>query len=296
MRKRLQKLFAGVGMMFALFIGGGIVADAANYADLFDASYYAEKNPDVVAAFGTDANVLYSHYVNNGIHEGRNAGPLFDVKKYRENNSDLEGLYADTWEAYVNQYLTEGLKEGLICYCEEFVAASYANRYSDLRNVYGYDVKRLYTHYITCGKKEGRNASWETTDAEKKEENKKPVLNGHLVSRKANQLFKITNEERRLWGVRNLTWDNSLAALAETRAMELPIRYDHVRPNGDSIYEYHVDEENISMWYDDAEDVHYAFMKDWRDANIIIDPDLRKVGIACYEVGGVYYWCELFRE
>jgi hypothetical protein len=296
MRKRLQKLFAGVGMMFALFIGGGIVADAANYADLFDASYYAEKNPDVVAAFGTDANVLYSHYVNNGIHEGRNAGPLFDVKKYRENNSDLEGLYADNWAAYVNQYLTEGLKEGRIGYGEEFDAASYANRYSDLRNVYGYDVKRLYTHYITCGKKEGRNASWETTDAEKKEENKKPVLNGHLVSRKANQLFKITNEERRLWGVRNLTWDNSLAALAETRAMELPIRYDHVRPNGDSIYEYHVDEENISMWYDDAEDVHYAFMKDWRDANIIIDPDLRKVGIACYEVGGVYYWCELFRE
>ncbi len=263
---------------------------------LFDASYYAEKNPDVVAAFGTDANVLYSHYVNNGIHEGRNAGPLFDVKKYRENNSDLEGLYADNWAAYVNQYLTEGLKEGRIGYGEEFDAASYANRYSDLRNVYGYDVKRLYTHYITCGKKEGRNASWETTDAEKKEENKKPVLNGHLVSRKANQLFKITNEERRLWGVRNLTWDNSLAALAETRAMELPIRYDHVRPNGDSIYEYHVDEENISMWYDDAEDVHYAFMKDWRDANIIIDPDLRKVGIACYEVGGVYYWCELFRE
>ena len=178
MRKRLQKLFAGVGMMFALFIGGGIVADAANYADLFDASYYAEKNPDVVAAFGTDANVLYSHYVNNGIHEGRNAGPLFDVKKYRENNSDLEGLYADNWAAYVNQYLTEGLKEGRIGYGEEFDAASYANRYSDLRNVYGYDVKRLYTHYITCGKKEGRNASWETTDAEKKEENKKPRASG----------------------------------------------------------------------------------------------------------------------
>lgn len=296
MRKRLQKLFAGVGMMFVMFAGGSMTVHAANYADLFDAAYYAEKNPDVVAAYGTDPNALYAHYVNNGINEGRNAGPLFDVKKYRENNQDLEGQYADNWAAYVNQYLTEGLKEGRIGYGEDFDAASYANRYSDLRNVYGYDLKGLYTHYITCGKKEGRNASWESTEEEQKAEDKKPVLNGHLVSRKATQLFKITNEERRLWGAKNLTWDNSLAALAETRAKELPIRYDHIRPNGDSVYEYHVDEENISMWYDDAEDVHYAFMKDWTTANNIIDPDLRKVGIACYEVGGVYYWCELFRE
>lgn len=296
MRKRLQKLFAGVGMMFVMFAGGSMAVHAANYADLFDAAYYAEKNPDVVAAYGTDPNILYAHYVNNGINEGRNAGPLFDVKKYRENNRDLEGQYADNWAAYVNQYLTDGLKEGRIGYGEDFDAASYANRYSDLRNVYGYDLKGLYTHYITCGKKEGRNASWESTEEEKKAEDKKPVLNGHLVSRKATQLFKITNEERRLWGARNLTWDNSLAALAEARVKELPIRYDHIRPNGDSVYEYHVDEENISMWYDDAEDVHYAFMKDWTTANNIIDPDLRKVGIACYEVGGVYYWCELFRE
>lgn len=296
MRKRLQKLFAGIGMMFVMFAGGSMAVHAANYADLFDAAYYAEKNPDVVAAHGTDPNILYAHYVNNGINEGRNAGPLFDVKKYRENNQDLEGQYADNWAAYVNQYLTDGLKEGRIGYGEDFDAASYANRYSDLRNVYGYDLKSLYTHYITCGKKEGRNASWESTEEEQKAENKKPVLNGHLVSRKATQLFKITNEERRLWGAGNLTWDNSLAALAEARVKELPIRYDHIRPNGDSVYEYHVDEENISMWYDDAEDVHYAFMKDWTTANNIIDPDLRKVGIACYEVGGVYYWCELFRE
>lgn len=296
MKKLLQKLIAGAGMMFVLFIGCGMAANAVNYADLFDADYYAKKYPDVVAAYGTDPGALYNHYVNNGINEGRNAGPLFDVHKYRENNKDLEGIYADNWAAYVNQYLTEGLKEGRIGYGEEFDAASYANRYSDLRNVYGYNLRALYTHYLNSGKKEGRNASWEADEEEKKKTDSKPVLNGHLVTRKANQLFTITNEERRLWGARNLVWDNSLAALAETRVKELPIQYDHVRPGGDSIYEYRVDEENISMWYDNAEDVHYAFMNDWRDGNIIIDPRLRRVGIACYEVGGVYYWCELFRE
>lgn len=289
---------AGVCMAFAIFIGGGIAAHAANYTDLFDAAYYAEKNPDVVAVYGTNAKALYNHYINCGIKEGRNAGPLFDVKKYRENNRDLEATCGDDYAAYVNHYLTDGLKNGRVGYGEAFDAVSYANRYPDLKSVYGYDLKGLYTHYLTHGKKEGRDASCDASLGAAVEEKKdsKPVLTGHLVSRKATTLFRITNEERRLWGSRNLTWDSSLASLAQTRVQELPIRFDHVRPNGDSIYEYGVDEENISMWYDNAEDVHYALMQDWRDANIIIDPGLRRVGIACYEVGGVYYWCELFRE
>lgn len=287
---------AGIGVAFAMFIGCNLAVSAAGLGDLFDAAYYAEKYPDVVAAYGSDANALYSHYVNHGIYEGRNAGPLFDVKKYRENNRDLEGIYGDNFAAYVNQYLSEGLKDGRIGYGEEFDAVSYANRYPDLKSVYGYDLKGLYAHYVTCGKKEGRDASWSTSADAKKEEDSKPVLNGHFVSRKANRLFTITNEERRAWGVRNIAWDSSLASLAEARVQELPIRFDHVRPNGDSIYEYRVDEENLSMWYDDAEDVHNAWMEDWTAANNIIDPDLRRIGIACYEVGGVYYWCELFRE
>lgn len=38
---------------------------------VFDPVYYAEKNPDVVACLGTDANLLFTHYVNFGINEGR---------------------------------------------------------------------------------------------------------------------------------------------------------------------------------------------------------------------------------
>lgn len=298
MKKGFQKLFLSMCMAFALFIGYGTAANAAELIDLFDAAYYAERYPDVVAVYGNNPNALFAHYANNGIHEGRKASLLFDVVEYRKHNPDLEGIYGNNWAAYVNQYLTEGLKEGRIGYGEEFDAASYANRYSDLKNVYGYDLKKLYTHYLTSGKNEGRSASYELTDKEKAETNQTsaPALNGHLVPRKANRLFAITNEERRAWGVRNIKWDNSLAALAETRAMELPLRFDHIRPNGNSIYEYRIDEENISMWYDDAEDVHNALMKDWIAGNIIIDPDLTKIGIGCYEVGGVYYWCELFRE
>lgn len=38
---------------------------------VFDAEYYAENNPDVVAALGTDKNVLYQHFVMFGVNEGR---------------------------------------------------------------------------------------------------------------------------------------------------------------------------------------------------------------------------------
>lgn len=38
---------------------------------MFDAEYYAQNNPDVVQVFGTDKNLLYSHYVNCGKAEGR---------------------------------------------------------------------------------------------------------------------------------------------------------------------------------------------------------------------------------
>lgn len=38
----------------------------------FDAEYYAQNNPDVVTALGSqDADVLYLHYINFGMTEGR---------------------------------------------------------------------------------------------------------------------------------------------------------------------------------------------------------------------------------
>lgn len=38
---------------------------------LFDPTYYAQQNPDVVAVVGSDVNSLYLHYVNCGKAEGR---------------------------------------------------------------------------------------------------------------------------------------------------------------------------------------------------------------------------------
>lgn len=41
---------------------------------------------------------------------------------------------------------------------DEFDYVAYADRYPDLKQVFGYDKEALYEHYVTCGVKEGRIA------------------------------------------------------------------------------------------------------------------------------------------
>lgn len=46
-------------------------ASTSGYQDDFDPTYYANNNPDVVAAVGNDPNALYQHYLAYGKAEGR---------------------------------------------------------------------------------------------------------------------------------------------------------------------------------------------------------------------------------
>ncbi|MBE6927370.1 MAG: MBL fold metallo-hydrolase [Ruminococcaceae bacterium] len=62
-----------------------IAADIKPY--VFDAAYYANRYPDLKAAYGTDEAKLYNHFINYGIEEGRCASPYFDVKVYMNQNS-----------------------------------------------------------------------------------------------------------------------------------------------------------------------------------------------------------------
>lgn len=70
MKKRLM-----VCLMAAMCIGSSMTALAApeTMPDgvVFDAEYYAQNNPDVVAALGTGQEALYQHYVAYGKGEGR---------------------------------------------------------------------------------------------------------------------------------------------------------------------------------------------------------------------------------
>lgn len=88
--------------------------DIKKYAMAFDSQYYYDNNPDVAAVYGNDYNKLLSHYINNGVKEGRNGTASFNAKAYRENNPDLEQAYGDNWASYHEHYALLGINENRV--------------------------------------------------------------------------------------------------------------------------------------------------------------------------------------
>lgn len=118
LRSKLAVLLAAVLVMTSLLPMGAMAAEPDTKAKivslkvLFSATYYAQKNPDVYAAYGTDVNLLYQHYINYGIPEGRQyLTPILDVHAYRVANPDLEERYGDHWEGYLRHFLLHGVYE-----------------------------------------------------------------------------------------------------------------------------------------------------------------------------------------
>ena len=89
------------------YVFGGV-----NYGPVFDPVYYANKYPDLKAAFGNDSALLFNHFCMNGMSEARQAIATFNVKVYRENYPDLEAAFGNQWPMYYTHYCTNGIKEG----------------------------------------------------------------------------------------------------------------------------------------------------------------------------------------
>ena len=108
-----------------------MVRGGEDYIDGFDPVFYANKYPDVYAAFGNDAAMLYQHYLLCGKAEGRwpnAAGPA--------GTSTTAAASSD--------------------YIDGFDPVFYANKYPDVKAAFGTDAALLYQHYLLCGKAEGR--------------------------------------------------------------------------------------------------------------------------------------------
>lgn len=148
------RTIVGLGV-FLLFLGVKIDAAAApkTMADggMFDAEYYAQNNPDVVAVLGTDENILYQHYLTSGRLEGR--------QPYAPGAAT-----AQTMGAFVT------LPDGTL-----FDAAYYAAANPDVAAVLGTDAAVLAQHYTTSGKAEGRKPNAGTVTATTPVQQSKPA-------------------------------------------------------------------------------------------------------------------------
>ena len=126
----------------------------------FDADYYASTYPDVVAALGTDAEVLYKHYLEFGKAEGRK--PYADAS-----NSSSQANIASTPQS--NQIVMD-LGSGVTLSCDRILKCWIVDTYVGSIEVLGAKIVSNKSFASTMGKVSfqyrvndiGTNAPWAT--------------------------------------------------------------------------------------------------------------------------------------
>ena len=144
---------------YALADGGNPINDSpiniTNY--LFDSKYYADKYPDLKAAFGYNESSLRSHWLNFGIKEGRSASPVFDPVYYINKYQDLKSAFGTDYLGAYNHFIQFGINEGRQA-SSTFNVVKYINNYSDLKETFGPNYSKALEHYMQFGRNEGRKA------------------------------------------------------------------------------------------------------------------------------------------
>ena len=77
----------------------------------YNSTFYANAQADVKAAYGTNTDLLWSHFVHYGIKEGRRANPVFDMRYYASNNSYVKNTFGTDYKAIMEYYVNIGYKE-----------------------------------------------------------------------------------------------------------------------------------------------------------------------------------------
>ena len=141
MRKLLIKSILTLAMVLSFVLIPSVKSEAAVKTmpdgGRFDPSFYAATYPDVYAAFGMNETLLYQHYKLFGIKENRLPYAEYDPNDFLVPASESATLIT--------------MPDGNL-----FDPVFYANKYPDVRAVFGNNPYMLYSHYILCGIYEGR--------------------------------------------------------------------------------------------------------------------------------------------
>ena len=84
------------------------------YAAVYDYDYYMATYPDLRQAFGGNRQAALSHFINNGMAEGRTGSASFIVACYRHNYPELEQQYGGDLKRYYLHYMEIGAAEGRV--------------------------------------------------------------------------------------------------------------------------------------------------------------------------------------
>ncbi|MBR1471080.1 MAG: hypothetical protein IJ600_05505 [Lachnospiraceae bacterium] len=244
-------------------------AGAADYAAVFDAGYYANANPDVNAACGGNADLLFAHFINYGMAEGRQGSAEFNVQAYRNNYPDLQAAFGNDLVSYYVHYQTAGKAEG---------------RVGTVKAAAATNTTTTTTTTTTTSAEDKRNMSdqlrWDMQAAINK-------------FRTSNDRVSLVNTTEIIDG-------------AQVRADELTKKYDRIRPdgrNGDSVLE----DKNVprhyfrELIYRSGSGSVSEVINEWTAAsadvrNVLLYGNWRIIGVGHREANGVHYWAIEFSD
>lgn len=93
-------------------VSNGYWLNGYDYSPVFDPEYYANRYPDLKAAFGLNKDALWLHFQQFGMNEFRQGSAEFDPVFYKNSNPDVEQAFKDNRPLYYFHYVAFGKKEG----------------------------------------------------------------------------------------------------------------------------------------------------------------------------------------
>lgn len=88
------------------------ISEGIDYNKVFNPTYYELHNKDVAKKAGSNSKLLFNHFINFGMSEGRQGCANFNVNVYRERYGDLKAKYGTNLPEYYKHYCLKGFYEG----------------------------------------------------------------------------------------------------------------------------------------------------------------------------------------
>lgn len=141
---------------------------------------------------------------------------------------------------------------------------------------------------------EYRNLANGSTPTENPDSTGEPVpAGGSYRLEDAEEVIRLTNQERVKNGLEPLEVDEDLMELAKVRAVEIKEQYSHTRPDGTSVVDLGCGE-NCGRRYSVEEQIKGWMNSEGHRTNILLDR-YHHIGAACYQAeNGNLYWVQVF--
>ena len=118
----------------------------------------------------------------------------------------------------------------------------------------------------------------------------------------AERVAVLVNQLRKENGLSEVKIVPTLYHMADIRAKEIAVKFDHLRPDGTGLQEF-VQEynlnwrkvgENIAKGQATPEDAVNSWMNSPKHRENILDPNYQYIGVSCYYANGMYHWVQIF--